>query len=104
MAKKSDDKLWGFLAVFLGIIGFVLVLLIERRNKYAMYYAKQSLLLFIAGVVVSAVMMVPIFGWITAPFLGLILFVLWIIGWVNALSGKMKPIPIIGKYADKIDL
>lgn len=104
MAKKGEDKLWAFLAVFLSIIGFILVLLLKRKNKYAMYYAKQSLVLFIASIIVNAVLIVPILGWIVYPILSIIVFILWIIGWVNALSGKMKPVPIIGKYADKIDL
>lgn len=105
MAKKGgDDKFWGFLAVFLIILGFIIVLLAKRKNKYVMYYAKQSLVLFIACVIANAVLIVPILGWVIYPILCLILLVLWIIGWANALSGKMKPIPIIGKYADKIEL
>jgi len=113
MAKKhegghssgaDDGKAFAFLGVFLGIIGFVIVLLAKKDNKYAMYYAKQGLVLTIAGVCLMIVGIIPILGWIVAILGNLLLFVLWIIGWINALSGTEKPIPIIGKYADKINL
>jgi uncharacterized membrane protein len=108
MAKKvgqvQDDRFWGFLAIFLGIIGFLIVLITKRNSEYAMYYAKQSLVLFIVGICIGVVAIVPILGWIIA-FVGWpIMLVLWIIGLVRALSGEMKPIPIVGKYADKIKL
>ena len=102
--KQDDDKLWGFLAVFLSIIGFIIVILLKKKSRYVMYYAKQSLVLFIVMVIANAVLLVPLLGWIIFPVLWLIVAVLWVIGWVNALSGKMKPIPVIGKYADQIKL
>lgn len=109
MAKKNinktqDDRFWGFLAVFLGIIGFIIVLLTKRDSEYAMYYAKQSLVLFIIGICIGVVAIIPFLGWLIAIIAWPIMTVLWIIGWVRGLSGEMKPIPIVGKYADKIKL
>ena len=104
MAKGQDDsKLWAFLAYLLGIVGFVLVLLLKKDNKFAMYHAKQSLVLFICWVVVMILTPIPIIGWIGGPILGVCLFILWIIGIINALTDKMKPLPLIGKFADKIN-
>ncbi len=104
-SKEVDDgKAFAFLGVFLGIIGFVIVLLAKKENKYAMYYAKQGLVLTIAYVAVWVVMLIPVLGWIVGILASLLLFVLWIIGWINALSGKEKPIPLIGQYADKINI
>ncbi len=100
--RKDDDKLWGFLAVFLSIIGFIIVILLKKNSRYVTYYAKQSLVLFIAWVAACVVSLVPLLGLIISPILVLVVLVLWVIGWVNALSGKMKPVPVIGKYADKI--
>lgn len=104
VAKSSDSKLFAFLAVLLSIIGFLIVFLAKRKDKYAMFYAKQSLVLFIAGLIVSAVGMVPLLGWIIAPILSLVLFVLWIIALVNTFSGQQKDTPLVGKYASKLDL
>jgi len=103
-SKQDDDKLWGFLAVFLSIIGFIIVILLKKNSRYVTYYAKQSLVLFIAWVAACVVSLVPLLGLIISPILVLVVLVLWVIGWVNALSGKMKPIPVIGKYADQIKL
>ncbi|MBD3313769.1 hypothetical protein GF345_04975 [Candidatus Woesearchaeota archaeon] len=106
MANKGDQKLWAFLAVFLSIIGFIIALLVKKDDKYVMYYAKQSLIIFIASVVVSVVgSIVPFIGWfIVLPIGSLIVFVLWIMGLIYSVSGEMKPVPLIGKYGDKFDI
>jgi uncharacterized membrane protein len=106
LAKKDagESKLFAFLAILLGIIGFVLVFLVRRNDRYAMYYAKQSLVLFVAGIIISIVSIVPILGWI-AYVVGMIwLVITWLIGLVYSLSGSEKPLPIIGKYAASIKL
>lgn len=110
MASKEveEGKIFAFLGVFLTVIGFIIVLLAKKDNKYAMYYAKQGLVLFIAWVIVWVVAIVlafiPILGWFVIILLYICILVLWVIGWINALSGKEKPIPIIGKYAEKIKI
>ncbi|MBI4146726.1 hypothetical protein HY489_05310 [Candidatus Woesearchaeota archaeon] len=106
MAKDSESKLFAFLGVFLSIIGFIIVMLTRKSDRYAMYYAKQGLVLFILAVAVSIIgSLVPVIGWfIILPIGNLIVLVLWIIGIVNSLSGQMKPIPLIGKYAEKLNL
>ena len=104
MVKQSDSKLFAFLGVFLTFIGFVIVILTRKHDQYAMYYAKQGLVLGIGWVAVSVLSMVPIIGWfIIAPIGTIVLLVLWIIGIVNSLSGNTKPIPLIGKFADKFE-
>ena len=102
---KSDSKLWAFLAYLLGIIGFILVLLVKRTDKFAMYHAKQSLVLFIAGVIINVAGMVPIIGWfVILPLGAIFLIVLWIIGMINAITGKEKALPLIGQFGEKIKL
>ena len=103
MASKEveEGKIFAFLGVFLTLIGFLIVLLAKKENKYAMYYAKQGLVLFIAAVIISILSIIPIIGWfVIMPLGNLLLLILWIMGWVRALSGEMKPIPLIGKYAE----
>ncbi|MEM4259141.1 MAG: DUF4870 domain-containing protein [Candidatus Pacearchaeota archaeon] len=107
MKKGSDDKkLFAFLGVFLTVIGFIIALAVKRNDKYVMYYGKQGLILFIAWIIAWVASMIfafiPVLGWIIMLILYLGLFVLWIVGIVYSLSGEMKPIPLIGQYADKI--
>lgn len=106
MAKDSDRKLFAFLGVFLTVIGFVIALALKKNDKYVMYYAKQGLVLFIAWIILWVVgvvfMFVPVFGWLVMMVLYLGIFVLWIYGIIYSLSGQMRPIPLIGSFADKI--
>ncbi len=105
-SKKDveDGKAFAFLGVFLGIIGFVVVLLAKKDNKYAMYYAKQGLVLTIAWVIVSVIFMIPFLGWVIGGLGHILLLILWIIGWVYALSGEEKEIPLIGQFAKEFKI
>lgn len=114
VSKKSDNndsKTFAFLAVFLSIIGFVIALLAKREDKYVMFYAKESLALFLVSLGLN------IIGWILSivtlglfifvmPLAGLVIFllwivilVLWIIQIVNSFSGEEKSTPIVGGIA-----
>jgi uncharacterized membrane protein len=104
VAKGSDDrKLFAFLATFLSIVGFVIAVVTKRDDRYVMFYAKQSLVVFIVaivGAVINSILMwIPIFGWIIAGIINLFVLVLWIFSWVNALSDQEKETPIVGQYA-----
>ena len=104
-SKQSDDsKLFAFLATFLSIVGFIIAMLVKKDNKYVMHYAKQSLVVFIVYLVAFVVVVIPFIGWLAAPILYVVAFLLWIFSWIYALSGEMKEVPLIGKYARKIKL
>ena len=100
----EDSKLWAFLAYLLSVIGFLLVMLTRKDDVYARYHAKQSLLLFLASIVVLIIKMIPFIGWLVAWVLSILLLILWILGMINALNGKQVPLPVIGHLADKISL
>ncbi len=104
-SKKDDDrKLFAFLATFLSILGFIIALLAKKDDKYVMFYAKQSLVVFIAYVVALIIAMIPGIGLILGPIAYLLSFILWLISWIYALSGNMKTVPVIGDYAKNINL
>lgn len=102
--KTNDSKVFGFLAVFLTLIGFLIAILARKEDKYVVYYGKQGLVLFIAFVIAQVVGWIPVVGWIASPVLYILSLVLWIIGWVNALSGEMKPLPLLQSFADGIKI
>jgi len=105
--KEDDSKLFAFLAVLLSVLGFIIALLAKREDKYVMFYAKQSLILFIAGIfakILTVLLAITIVGIIAIPFVWIIYIVLWILALVNSLSGKEKEIPWIGHYARSIKL
>jgi len=105
--KGDDSKLFAFLAILLSIIGFIIALIAKRDNKYVMFYAKQSLVLFITGIVVkvlTVLLAITIIGIIAIPIVWVIYAILWVIALVNSISGNEKETPLVGKYARKIRL
>ncbi len=104
---QDDSKLFAFLAILLSVVGFIIALIAKRDDKYVMFYAKQSLVLFIAGIVVnvlSFLLTITIVGILAIPFLWIAYFVVWIIALVNSLSGEQKETPLVGKYSEYINL
>jgi uncharacterized membrane protein len=106
--KEEDRKLFAFLATFLSIIGFIIALVAKKEDKYVMFYAKQSLVVFIValiGSIISSLFMHMLFiGGIIATAINIIIALLWIISWIYALSGEEKVVPVVGVYARKINL
>jgi len=102
----SDTKLFAFLGVFLTVIGYIVVLVARKEDKYAMFYAKQGLVLFVAWVIAAVaswiVSWILIAGQIIGLVLNAIILAFWIIGIIYSLSGEEKDIPIIGEFAKKI--
>ncbi|MBR3753942.1 MAG: hypothetical protein IKK49_02415 [Clostridia bacterium] len=82
----------------LAYIIFLIPLLAAKDSKFARFHTNQGLVLFIGAILSSVITVIPIIGWIIAPIAGLAITVLAIIGIVNALGGKAKELPIIGKF------
>ena len=91
------------MAVVAYIIFFIPLLTDAKNDPFVKFHVKQGLVLLLGWVAGMIVGMVPIFGWIIAPFLGILLFVLFVIGIINALGGKEKQLPLIGQFASKFN-
>ena len=99
--KRIDDdrKLYAFISSFFTIVGFIIALILWRKDKYIMHYAKHGLVLFIAQVVI--VVLGP-FLYFLSSVLWVLWVILWMVSWMNSFSGKMKKTFLIGDLADKI--
>lgn len=108
MSKQNESKLFAFLGVLLTIIGFVIVLVLKKKDKYAMFYGKQGLILFFLSAIIwvlsFVLKIVPILGQIATVILYVILVVIWLIALINSLSGIEKETLLIGHYAKKINV
>ncbi len=104
--KKDEKLLFAFLATFLSIIGFVIAILAKKDDEYVMFYAKQSLVIFIIAAVFEiidkAISLIPVIGKLINAILGVMIFALWLVSWIYSLQGKKKDVPVIGEYAKKI--
>ena len=100
---KEDSKIYAFLAALLSIVGVVIAVLAWRKDKYAMFYAAQSLVIFIAAVVVAILRpllkLIPILGIIIIVVLTVIVALCWLISWIYALSGKEQYAWFLGKWS-----
>lgn len=114
--SKSNKNL-AFLAYLLSIVGWLYVLLFHGEDEFAVYHAKQSMTLTIFAVVAPVIWAVGawILAWVplAGPLLAATLFALvigiyiflavtWIVGMVYAWQAKMKPLPVIGGWAERI--
>ena len=82
----------------LAYILFFIPLLAVKDSKFARFHTNQGLVLFLGGIIASVVAVIPVIGWIIAPIAGLVITVLAVIGIINALNGRAKELPVIGKF------
>ncbi len=74
-----------------------------KKNKFVGFHVKQSLVLFIAAVIINIVgAIIPFLGWFIILPLGMLLvFVWWIMGLIYAISGREKELFLIGQFGKK---
>lgn len=100
----QENKLWAFLS-YLWILS-VIILLVKKDSPYAHYHAKQGSALFIISIIttfIDAFMPYAVIGfvlWIVQ--MGV--WVLVIVGIINVLNGRKKPLPIIGAMVEDLKL
>lgn len=109
-ANSSDGNVFAgliYLVSILGIVGIILSIvfyLIRKDDPLVKYHFKQWLVLLIFGIIgsiISAILILVLVGFVLLAIVAVVCLVLWIIGMINGFSGKMQPLPIIGKYAEK---
>lgn len=81
---------------YIGIL-FLVPLLGAKDSGYARFHANQGLVLFIADIVFGVCALIPILGWIIAGAGSVFSTVCTVLGIINAITGKAKPLPLIGK-------
>jgi len=95
-AGKDDERLIAALAYII----FFLPMIVKRDSDFAMFHAKQGLVLLLVSVIGSFILgFIPIIGWMILPLFSLAVFILGVMGFINALNGKQVELPLIGSYA-----
>ena len=98
-SSGGDNKLMAILCYF-GILVLIPLLTDAKNDAFVKFHIKQGLILLIAYIVVGVLYVIPVLGWILGSILYVVLFILFIMGIINASSGKQEPLPIIGKWAE----
>jgi uncharacterized membrane protein len=93
------------MAIVAYILFFIPLLIDSKNDPFVKYHVKQGFGLFICGLALS------VLRWILSWFLDWIIdlaslgiFILFIIGIINASSGEEKPLPLIGKLANELKI
>lgn len=90
------------LSYVLGWITGLIFYLIEKENKFVRFHAFQSLVVFLAFMVLQMVLgFVPVIGWSLIPVLWIVQLVLWIVLMVKAYQGEKFKLPVAGDMAEK---
>lgn len=107
---NTDDGKTVAIISYLSIIGWIIAFVMHGSNKTTLgaYHLRQTIALFVISlctwIVQVLLVFIPYIGWaldILLIFVYIGLFVLWIIGFVAALNGQEKPMPLIGKKAQQ---
>ena len=92
----GESKMFAALSYF--SILFLLLFFLRRDNSFAMYHARQGLVLLIYGVLADILGVIPVIGWVFSLFRIYCVFK----GVSNAVNGVKEPLPYIGKYGERI--
>jgi len=107
----ENSRVWAVAAYLLLMIGGALVYLLNRKDPFATFHARQSIRLTVLAILVPAIWtvlawliaLIPLVGPLVAAasFSLIIAFLLtWIVAWIfgllNALRGRLKPVPFFG--------
>jgi uncharacterized membrane protein len=91
------------LAYVLGLITGIVMLAVQREDKYVHFHAVQSIGLSVVWVVGWLFLtIVPVLGWLLLPFWGLLMFVLWLVCIVKAFQGEKFELPVIGASIQRV--
>ncbi len=84
-------------------IGWIIALIINSNNKqeYTSYFIRQNLAIYLAGILLSVIAILPILGWIISGIGSVILLIFWIMSLIWSLSGEMRPVPWFGEKAQE---
>jgi uncharacterized membrane protein len=95
------------MAIIAYIIFFVPLLMEDmRNNKFVMFHTEQSIVLVIVnviGIILGTIGSMFCIG-VVFYLINLGVFFLVIMGIINAINGKVEPLPVVGKYGANFNL
>lgn len=94
---ENDGKTIGIIA-YITLIGWIIAIVMNssKKNEYASFHIRQMLGLILLSIVIS-ILTININLGLFGTILSVLLLVLWVIGFVGAIQGERKLVPIIGK-------
>ncbi len=80
-------------------IGLVIAFIMNngKKNTFAKFHMRQSILLNIAALIISGLMWIPFISWAAA----IAILVFAVLGIISAVNGEEKKLPFVGEYAQE---
>jgi len=115
---SSSQRIHAFLTYLLLPIGWLYALIFHRRSPWVIFHCKQSIALvaWLLAITAGWLVLSWLLGWIPYAFVvGMALFslviaayvfgvILWIVGMANALRGRAKRLPVVGRWGQRLPL
>ncbi|HPF10308.1 MAG TPA: hypothetical protein PKW08_04125 [Flavobacteriaceae bacterium] len=103
---SDDGKTIGIIA-YLTLIGWIIALVMhnDKKTDFGAFHIRQALGLLVTSLACAIVVWVITFALIMVGFyyggfiswiIYLAVFVLWVIGFIGAIQGEKKPVPLLG--------
>jgi|SRR5690554_3054645 len=101
MTTHKNDKTIALLS-YLFLLGWMIALFLNNSNRSALgsFHVRQSFGIMCVGALVFIV--VGILDITTLSIIAVLgVFVLWVLGFLSAIQGKLQPVPVVGVYFQK---
>ena len=93
----------GLLCYLGGWITGIIFLVIEQKNRFVRFHAVQSIIVFGVLTIASAILSwIPFVGGFFGAFIGILIFISWVVLMVKAYHGEIYKIPGAGDIAESI--
>ncbi|HLA04321.1 MAG TPA: DUF4870 domain-containing protein [Patescibacteria group bacterium] len=105
----GNRNLVAALSYFLGFITGIVILLVEKDDKFIRFHAMQSSLVFgaifvidiILGAVIGAIPLLEFASSLFNTLVFIIALIVWIVSMLKAFQGQIYKWPIVGKIAEQ---
>lgn len=103
-----DQKTIGWVS-YITLIGWIIAFVSygssADKSSLAKFHLRQSFGLFVTGIALYMTVFILIFIvpfiFFLYPFVGIALFIFWILGLIAAINGEEKPVPLLGDFYQK---
>lgn len=97
----TNQNMLGAVAYLLGFVTGIVLLLVEKENKFIRFHAMQSTIVFGGLFILQFVLgMIPVLGWLVGMILVIGGLILWIVLMIKAYQGELYKLPYVGKFAE----
>ncbi len=97
--RRLEPRLAAVLSYMLGILTGILLLRIERKDRFVRFHALQSIL-FSSAVIVALLILVGVGLELGALVIAIVAWAVWAILMLRAARGEFYQLPLIGRWAE----